>query len=248
MATRGRFEKNPEILKSYWSDWAKLKNWPEKDIILLRRFIKSPVVSDYGDIKDPKPGIDKFRVLETRIKWQQQVIDHVTLDGHWMEFGVRDGNSIGWLLQKRPDQEIHGFDSWEGLPEDWDVGVKEFPKGSMSVPVPEFKGHNVHCWKGWFKDTIDPWKEKHQGQIAYLHIDSDLYSSAKCVLNKLNDRIVPGTLIVFDELANFRLSGKLKYWHNHEWKALVEWLQQHDRQITPVLRTPMYQAACVVIK
>jgi len=188
----------------------------------------------------------KFDIVGTRIKWQKDVIKHVGIEGYWMEFGVREGSSIGWVLEERPNQEMHGFDSWEGLPEAWNVGSKVFEKGDMNVDMPQFDP-NIHLWKGWFEDTIDPWKEHHKGNIAYLHIDSDLYSSANCVLTKLNDRIVPGTLIVFDELINFRLSGKMKFWHEHEWKALCEWLEKYQRKIEPVARTCMYQAACKVI-
>mgnify|MGYP003339266618 CR=1 FL=1 len=36
-------------------------------------------------------------------------------------------------------------------------------------------------------------------QISLLHVDSDLYSSAKIIFDNLNDYIVQGTIIVFDE-------------------------------------------------
>ena len=86
------------------------------------------------------------------------------------------------------------------------------------------------------------------GQVAYLHVDSDLYSSAIYVLDTLNDRLVPGTIIVFDELANFRLSGKLNNWPIHEWRAMFEWIEKHDRVIEPVARSCMYQGAIKIIK
>ena len=246
--SRTRFVKDTHVLKGWFKAFAKNHAWSEPDIQLITEFVNCPVVVDYGEKINPIRGQDKFSVVGTRVKWQQEVIDHITIEGNWMEFGVRAGDSLRWLLSKKPDQEIHGFDSWEGLPESWNVGVKEFEKGSMSVPMPSFPNNKVRLWKGWFDDTIDPWKEKHTGDIAYLHIDSDLYSSAKCVLTKLNDRIVPGTLIVFDELANFRLSGKMERWNEHEWKALCEWLVENDREVKPILRSPMYQAACKVIK
>jgi hypothetical protein len=117
----------------------------------------------------------------------------------------------------------------------------------MSVPVPVF-ADNVRLHQGWFDRTLEPWKMDNSGTVAYLHIDSDLYSSAIHVLNTLNDRIVPGTLIVLDELCNFRLSGKMSNWPMHEWRALCEWLELHHRRIEPVARSCMYQAAVRVIK
>jgi hypothetical protein len=88
---------------------------------------------------------------------------------------------------------------------------------------------------------------ENSGPVAYLHIDSDLYSSAIYVLDTLNDRIVPGTLIVFDELANFRLSGKFNNWPIHEWRAMFEWLGRNKREVEPVARSCMWQAAVKVI-
>ena len=136
---------------------------------MLEKFIQLDPIYD----GDP----NKFNVVGTRIKWQKQVIDNVSIDGHWMEFGVREGDTMGWLLDKRPNQVIHGFDSWEGLPEEWKTGGKDYAAGSMAVPMPEFPD-NVHLHKGWFDQTLEPWMAENPGSVAYLHVDSDLYSSA----------------------------------------------------------------------
>jgi len=209
----------------------------EKEI--LNKFMKlSPVYEG---------KLEKFAVVGTRIKWQKEVIGNVTIDGHWLEFGVRGGDTIRWLLDERPGQEMHGFDSWEGLPEEWKTGGKDYQAGAMAVPMPIF-GANVKLHKGWFNKTVEPWCNNNLGKIAYLHIDSDLYSSAIYILNTLNERIVPGTIIVFDELANFRLSGKLNNWPIHEWCAMFEWIEKHDRVIEPVARSCMYQGAIKIIK
>jgi hypothetical protein len=72
--------------------------------------------------------------------------------------------------------------------------------------------------QGWFSDTLPAFNEKLNGPIAFLHIDSDLYSSANCALNVFELRIVPGTILLFDELYNYPNA------ENHEWKALQEFL------------------------
>jgi hypothetical protein len=79
--------------------------------------------------------------------------------------------------------------------------------------------------------------------VGLVHIDSDLYSSARDVLTLLNDRIVPGTVLAFDELTE--LNPRLPYpnWREHEWRALNEWLQSNDRTVVPIGRTLEYQAA-----
>ena len=192
--------------------------------------------------------IDKFNFDGTREKWIKFHAEYnFKITGHWMEFGVREGTTIEQFLKYHPDAHIHGFDSWEGLPEDWNVGNKIYKAGDMAVPMPVFD-NRVELWKGWFQDTIDPWKEKYKGNIQLLHVDGDLYSSATTVLTKLNDRIVPGTVIIFDEISNWRLAGKMSEWCNGEWLALQQWMEKFDRQVVPLARSCLNQASVEVLK
>ena len=169
---------------------------------------------------------------------------HVTLQGHWCEFGVRAGRSLKWLIKEYPTQIIHAFDSWQGLPEEWDHGTGTV--ADMSCDPPTVPDH-IQLHKGWFKDTLPAWKQNHIGPIAFLHMDADIYSSTKEVLTSLNDQIVPNTIITFDEFCNFRLSGKMSKWQEHEFKALVEWLDECKREIKPLNRNWAYQASCIVL-
>ena len=124
----------------------------------------------------------------------------VSISGMWLEFGVFKGRDIT-VMAGETEQVIYGFDSFEGLPEDWTHFQK---KGRFSLDgqlpiVPE----NVKLIKGWFEDTLPGFLEKHKESVSFLHVDSDLYSSAKFVLRELNDRIVPGTIILFDDFLNY---------------------------------------------
>jgi hypothetical protein len=171
-------------------------------------------------------------------------VEHITFDGHWCEFGVREGRSLKWLINQYPSQVIHAFDSWKGLPEDWDHGTGKV--SDMSCDPPAVPDH-IQLHKGWFKDTLPQWKQNNKGPIAFLHMDADIYSSTKEVLTALNDQIVAGTVITFDEFCNFRLSGKMSKWQNHEFLALVEWLGEYERKVKPLNRNWAYQASCVVL-
>jgi len=172
-------------------------------------------------------------------------VKEVTVDGHWCEFGVRQGRSLNWLIDAYPGQVIHAFDSWEGLPEEWNHGTGTV--ADMSCEPPAVPKH-IQLHEGWFKDTLPTWKQNNQGPIAFLHMDADIYSSTKEVLVSLNNQIVPGTVITFDEFCNFRLSGKMRKWQDQEFLALVEWLDEYGREIKPLNRNWAYQASCVVIK
>jgi hypothetical protein len=57
-----------------------------------------------------------------------------------------------------------------------------------------------------------------RGSAAFLHVDCDLYSSTKTILESLSDRIVAGTVIVFDEYFNY------PNWRSHEHKAFREFV------------------------
>ena len=171
-------------------------------------------------------------------------VEHITFDGHWCEFGVREGRSLNWLIEEYPNQVIHAFDSWKGLPEDWDHGTGKV--SDMSCDPPAVPDH-IQLHKGWFKDTLPQWKQDNKGPIAFLHMDADIYSSTKEVLTALNDQIVAGTVITFDEFCNFRLSGKMSKWQDHEFLALIEWLDECERKVRPLNRNWAYQASCVVV-
>lgn len=55
-----------------------------------------------------------------------------------------------------PDQTIHGFDSFEGLPEDWSHVLKG-AFGEIKGALPD----NVRLYKGWFEDTLPEWFKLH---------------------------------------------------------------------------------------
>ena len=172
-------------------------------------------------------------------------VKHITINGHWCEFGVREGRSLNWLIEEYPSQVIHAFDSWQGLPEDWDHGTGKV--NDMSCDPPTVPDH-IQLHKGWFKDTLSKWKQNNKGPIAFLHMDADIYSSTKEVLTALNDQIVAGTVITFDEFCNFRLSGKMSKWQDHEFLALIEWLDECKRKVKPLNRNWAYQASCIVTR
>ncbi len=124
--------------------------------------------------------------------------------GMILEFGVFKGASIRFLASLT-HEPIFGFDSFEGLPEDWTLG---YPKGTFDLSrkgprVPP----NVSLITGWFADTVDGFLEENGGWVSFLHMDVDLYASNFFVLQRLRNRIRPGTLIVFDEYLCFHDVG-----------------------------------------
>lgn len=147
---------------------------------------------------------------------------------HILEFGVCRGGTIRTIRQILDKSfQVFGFDSFVGLPESWvdKNGMVVVPPGYFSTNgvVPDVK--DVKFYAGWFTDTLPDYL-KIARPIALLHIDSDLYSSAKEVLWALNSYIVPGTIIVFDE---WFYKHDAKY-DDHEQKAFKEWVLVFGRK------------------
>ena len=147
-----------------------------------------------------------------------EVLSHclgqVEVDGLYMEFGVFSGTTINHIAS-HVRSTVHGFDSFEGLPEKW--GNVPAGKFAREGDLPDVRD-NVELHVGWFDKTLPAFIEKHQGNAAFIHIDADLYSSAKTILEALMPRIVPGTVVVFDEFFNY------PGWQNHEYKAFDEFI------------------------
>jgi hypothetical protein len=140
------------------------------------------------------------------------------LDGYYAEFGVYKGKTINYIASQI-DATIHGFDSFEGLPEDWRT---KFKKGEFKMEgLPEV-ADNVELYKGWFDASVPKWATEHPGPMKFIHFDADLYSSTRTVLEILVDRIVPGTIIQFDEFFNY------PGWTQGEFKAFMEFVEKND--------------------
>ncbi|MGE0611365.1 MAG: TylF/MycF/NovP-related O-methyltransferase [Hyphomicrobiales bacterium] len=141
--------------------------------------------------------------------------------GLLLEFGVHNGNSIN-AIAGMTDRQIHGFDSFEGLPDDGvipgfsSVGTKWF-SGKMSTggKLPTVRP-NVVLHKGWFDEVLPRFFREHDEPAALMHVDCDIYSSTKAVLEAAQASIVPGTIILFDEYLNY------EGWQVNEHRALME--------------------------
>jgi hypothetical protein len=183
-------------------------------------------------------------------------MEQVSITGEVLEFGVYSGASINMIAEKFLEDIVHGFDSFEGLPEAWAMTKKDITRGNPRVA----KGHfsvgqlpsvhsNVRLWKGWFNSTLPLHiKEIAPAQIKFLHVDCDLYSSTKTIFDLLNNHIVKETVIVFDEFYPFRDKTEYELWERHEYKALKEWVERYDREFTILGRSNYQQCSIKILK
>lgn len=174
------------------------------------------------------------------------------IEGDILEFGVWKGDTINIIAEFFPDNLIYGFDSFEGLPEDWKISSNEkynkHKKGYFAVDTLPSVKDNVRLIKGFFETSLPTWIQENQiKQIKLLHVDSDLYSSAATIFKNLNNYIVPGTVIIFDEFYPW---GRKRYekWEEHEYKAFCEWVKFFGREFEVLFHNNHQQCSVRIIK
>jgi len=197
-------------------------------------------------------GIDKANVVKQRFP-----------NAQFLEFGVHEGKDLvrmATFLRSVEDKKrstyttFHGFDSFEGLPEDWingQIGTDDkpfhrkgaFDTGGESPNVEHLRNHmkireqpqqqpqplHVQFHKGWFHESLPQFLDEtdHGDEpVAFVHADADLYTSTITVLDILCSRTLlrKGSILVFDEFWNY------KNWENGEYKAWLEIVDKFDLQ------------------
>ncbi len=155
-----------------------------------------------------------------------------------LEFGVATGRSINCMAAMRPRTKFHGFDSFNGLPENW--GRVE--KGRFKCNHKKIKFHpNVELHIGLFDDTLPTFiGDASLDALRGVHIDCDLGSSTRTVLSLLSDKIIEKKpMLLFDEFYNY--SG----FEDHEFGAFSEWLEKTDCQYRVVGRDVLHKQVLV---
>ena len=137
-----------------------------------------------------------------------------------LEFGVATGTTLKIIADAvASDRTVVGFDVFTGLPEAWRTG---FPTGEFAQPeVPTVSGAEVVL--GLFEDELPRFLARNEDQIAFMHVDCDLYSSTKAVLDLAGDRLAPDAVLLFDEFFNF------PGWQQHEFRAWTEFIEKTGR-------------------
>ncbi|MCU0321108.1 MAG: class I SAM-dependent methyltransferase [Chitinophagaceae bacterium] len=150
-------------------------------------------------------------------KW---VIDNeqLTQPINYIEFGVAAGHSFKWWLEQNKDTQskFYGFDTFDGLPEDWGP----FKKGSFSNAneLPVINDDRGKFYKGLFQQTVPSFvKELDNTKRNVLMMDADLYSATLYALTSLAPYLKKGDIIFFDEFVV----------PTHEFKAFLDFTQSY---------------------
>ena len=126
------------------------------------------------------------------------------------EFGVWRGEAFRYLI--KTFKKGYGFDTFEGIPEDW----HHERTGSYSSDgnIPQIEGGEFIV--GRFDNTLLTFFSESRPTASLINFDADLYSSTICALNHSKPVIDQHTLLIFDE---FLMNDN---WEDDEYKALDE--------------------------
>ena len=135
------------------------------------------------------------------------------------------------------EPNFHGFDTFDGMPpndEDKRFFVQGSYKSAIDNVIKRCKGIGLekpilHLYKGLFHET----KNIFQGNIqnrkaAIVHIDCDLYESAKEALRIISPYLQQGTILLFDDFNCFSSINS-----KGERRALKEFLQTRHHYFEP---------------
>jgi hypothetical protein len=186
---------------------------------------------DLAFVADRDAVVQSFRFAQAEMSGARQLPDpRATLEhgltlapagGLALEFGVYSGGTLKVVANAR-EETVYGFDSFQGLPQDWRAG---FPAGTFSVEgLPDVPGAELVV--GLFADTLPGFLAEHPGPVDFLHMDCDLYSSTVTVLEHVGPRLRAGSVIVFDEYFNY------PGWREHEYRAWQEHVTRHGLSFT----------------
>lgn len=164
--------------------------------------------------RDNGPGA-RWYGLTTSV--MAHAIDAAPNHGMVCEFGVYQGLSLRFIAE-RTTGPVHGFDSFQGLPEAWKQGEGA---GSYNARnrLPRVPG-NVRLHPGWFEQSLPSFVAEADEPLALLHIDCDIYRSTATVLEHVHPLLRPGTVVAFDEYLGY------PGYREHEFRAWHEFVER----------------------
>jgi O-methyltransferase len=151
----------------------------------------------FNDFYSSKWDYDKRYKLYEFVLQDQGLSDKELV---YLEFGVYGGHSFKWWVthNSHASSRFLGFDTFEGLPEDWGG----FKKGDMSAALkfPEINDSRVKFVKGLFQDTLpNELKSIEKSMRKVIMMDADLYTSTLYVLTTMAPILSRGDIILFDQ-------------------------------------------------
>lgn len=148
----------------------------------------------------------------------------------------KDAAEIRRIWEK---MRFFAFDSFQGLPEldQHDAETSDFAKGKYASTENAFRDNllksgvpldRVVTIAGWFEETCteDTIRKHAMKKASIIHVDCDLYASARRALEFVTPLLTDGAIIIFDDWYCFRGNPYLGEQRAfNEWKAtMTDWV------------------------
>lgn len=144
-----------------------------------------------------------------RVAGSGGVVPHV-----YFEFGCHSARTFSAAVNASnylgmSDAQFYAFDSFEGLPETVQADDGFFESGTFFTTKEDFQkilqektGKRLdesHIVAGYYCDSLTKELQANMPKAGIIHIDVDLYSSTKEVLNFVAPLMTVGTVLLFDD-------------------------------------------------
>lgn len=204
-------------------------------------------ITNYDDayrefITDSISELRKVRIPGHPLLWEASQLPDVRSDND-NELLLDLGVWIGWstrLISDASGRTVYGFDTFEGLVEDWHLEDQVIKRGSFAIsdPVaqmfirdtgvsfedglPAAMGRRVQFIKGSTYDTLAPFLAEHPNDpIRLFHMDLDTYESCLHALETCKEHFVEGSILVFDEYLV--TNGEIKAFYEFQKRYGLQW-------------------------
>ncbi|GMN11443.1 hypothetical protein MTsPCn9_09500 [Croceitalea sp. MTPC9] len=183
----------------------------------------------YAHIKTLSNRSDFYETIKNKENLRKE-------DIFFIEFGVWKGQSFKWWLAHNTNKNSRftGFDSFEGLPEDW---KKNHFKGKFSTlgKTPEGVNDERSSFeKGLFQETLFAFTRENdlalKNKKLVIHLDADLYSSTIYVLSTLLPFIKQSDILIFDEFYILQSP-------HHEFRAFLDFVTMTGCEYEGIAKT-----------
>ena len=197
---------------------------PESVPMLMRRDAVLDAF-DYAkaNMQDAYSFLDRFEGLSLSIDDARRRFPSRT---RVLEFGVYKAGMINYQAKKFPQLSFVGFDSFEGLQQQWS-GMAPEKTFDLGGRLPKVRS-NVALVRGWFAESGPRWKASNpaSGIPLLVHVDCDTYAATVDVLDLCSDYVEHGVIFHFDDYFGF------PNWRTGGFKALEEISEKRRWRLT----------------
>jgi O-methyltransferase len=244
-----------DLITNLFEDWA-----PKKPSVIAQLLNKLAAIFGIQSRIGPSHPITGYMsCVEQRMNMfhlASQVVEY-DIPGDFVELGCHAGQSAV-LLQKVIDSRnvsrtLYVYDSFEGLPDptEQDVDIKCF-KGNFKIAKQQMiqnfdktKTRLPVINEGWFKDTLpDALPE----QIAFAHLDGDLYASIKISLEYVYPKLSKGGVCLIHDYCDLKVFPNVYDEFPGVKKAVDEYLADKPEKISCLYCGPNFSHAYFIKK